>query len=274
MGSLSFFQSNSNYQLAQYNPSIQSGGPIIQQAWALYGRMDQIAFYADDLQGKSNPLFFITKVIGVRSLKTGKIYRNPKEKMQDLYGMTWVEFRQRLYDFYMDPINDKAIIEDAFDRAQYLVPLRSGLLLDQLVSRARIFRRIAKGSKNRIWFGFQTIWPRIFRPRPIRGKVQHSIPEKGYAKLWTPMTKYTQSRVRLLYVTKGGYGLYQLNDPISENDPMVSIQKEVSKTLANYYANGFIRMEVTLRLPNTGGIPDTARVLKGVRPQPYQAWAQ
>jgi hypothetical protein len=264
-----------NFQLVSYTHQANTKGPLIQKAFSQYLGLGQTSLYVDNLQGKDNPLFFVTKVTGVRSLKTGKVYRSKVEKMQDLYGMKWVEFRNRLYEFYLDPTNDQAIIDYAFDQSVDSVPIRSGFLYDQLYLRSRIFRNVAKGvSKNRFWYGYNTIWPRLFRPRPIPGKVQHSIPATGYAKVWTPLSKNTRARVHLLYVTKGGYGLYQLNDVAALNDPMPTILNNVKQALANYYANGFIRMEVTLRLPNTGGIPDTARVLKGVRPQPYQAWAK
>jgi hypothetical protein len=273
VGSLSFLPSSDAFQLVQWNPYNQPGiGPKIKKAFFEYGGNTNLLFYGDNIQSKNNPLFYITKITGVRSPITGKVYRSPIEKMMDLYGMTWIEFRRKLYNVYLDPSNDQRLIDHVYEIIKHRVPVRSGFLLDILYKETKIFRKVVKGSLNRFWFGMKTVWPRIWRPWPIKGRVQHTPPETGYGLPYIPTSKIV-SNSTLLYITKGGYALYQLNDPAAHNDPLVDIQNEFKSTFANYYGNIFREMEVELRLPGTEGVPDTAKILYGIRPQSGKEWA-
>lgn len=152
-------------------------------------------------------------------------------------GLKWWDVKRFLNYLFLDTADDPAIIDKIKKIAAPYIPVRSGRLINKILSSMKIKR--TQKYYTHYWSEFSFDWS-LMRPYPISGRTAHNN-ELGYGEWGT--VKLTEpealSRVRVHHVTAGGNALYYLNDPASMNDPSAIIERTAQIEMTNNYAEKF-----------------------------------
>lgn len=143
-------------------------------------------------------------------------FRSRLDWMRAHYGMTWVELRQILNDIMEDPQWDPLLKEDLQNKIKPFVPVRSGYLLDFIMTTIRYTHLQFMHSHHWLLCNWDLPpnRPKIFNTQTVA----HLPPAKGVGPWATIKLNHPIPNVSVNTVLPSGHAIYNLTDPMAEKD--------------------------------------------------------
>lgn len=148
-----------------------------------------------------------------------------------MYGKHWVSIRKAFSELWERVFNDLSFKDLFFklmrQQTWRVFPVRTGHLFDYVHRTMWLDISSDYNSRHQIRMSF--LWP-ADRPYPIPKRVAHSG-EEGHAQLPLLGIMYPPPNAQFLRIGPRGGRIYRLNDPQARNDPLQTINYEVSREL-------------------------------------------
>lgn len=147
-----------------------------------------------------------------QSTATKKVWYEVDFFQYHLKTESWEEMQSYVLNIIMSGVSDTAVIEAVSQYIKPLIPVRSGKLLDYILSSMYIQRKkwFHNVGSLTFWFSYPPDYPRVILNSQHSGEI-------GYGPLYSPA--HNIPNVKLLETTKTGKGKYLLNDPMAVSSP-------------------------------------------------------
>ena len=177
---------------------------------------------------------------GQGSTQAANFIQNPR------FWLTWKDIKRLIARVLMNSTNDKLLIENLIQtKLLDKIPVRTGHTASTIFSTIQIIRMHWYGSH---FFGHGLYRYPSDRPTKWKGKVRHAPPETGYGKIQGVNRVYKVPNVHLIRTTKGGNGLYLLNDPNAYLEPKQIVNREFLNMIKKNYLDRFSRIIVGVQI--------------------------
>ena len=200
------------------------------------------AEYFVNIRGSQSPRGKWTIIPPTKSKRGGL---NQIAWMVNNYSMKWTDLRRLIARAFVDISRDPSILFMIKGLIMKFVAVRSGRLLDFILTSMRLNRR--SWYNTQFWARFNFDWP-VDRPLVIKNP-SHIPPSEGYGEWGTVKLNHNIPNVSVKYVTLGGNALYNLNDPTALPDPRNAISKIAEEILLQDFEDNFDQMTLIYKIP-------------------------